>query len=69
MPIDLTTRREPRLKTSVSLPRDIQQEAQEVAIQHGISLSEYMVRLLQSDLAQRKLGNEFTLKLPQRKVG
>ena len=69
MLIDLTARREPRLKTSVALPRDVQQEAHAVAVKHGISLSEYVVRLLQSDLAQRKLGDEFVLKLPPQKVG
>lgn len=53
MPVDLMTRQEPKLKTSVSLPRDVHQSAHEVASQHGISLSEYVVRLLKFDLAER----------------
>ena len=59
MAIDLTPRGNERcLKTSVSLPRDIQQEAREVAIQHGISLSEYLARLLRTDLEERHLGKK-----------
>jgi hypothetical protein len=47
-----------KLKTSVALPRDIQQEARDVAKQHGVSLSDYIVRLLRADLTARKLEKE-----------
>ena len=54
MAIDLSPIRVLKLKTSVALPSDVHQEAREVAKRHGISLSEYLVRLLQTDLTARK---------------
>jgi hypothetical protein len=58
MAVDLTDKREPRMKTSVSLPPDLQQAAHGVAIQYGMSLSEYVVRLLRADLAERNQGKK-----------
>jgi len=55
MPIDLqhsTVTR--RIKTSVALPPDLREEAHKVASKYGVSLSEYIVRLLRSDLQARK---------------
>ena len=48
--------REPRLKTSVGLPRDIHRDARDVASRHGLSLSEYLVRLIRADLLERGKG-------------
>lgn len=53
MPVDLG-KKVLKLKTSVALPEDVQQEAREVALAHGISLSDYLVRLLRADLEARK---------------
>ena len=57
MSIDLT-KEVSRLKTSVALPRDVQEEAREVAKAHGISLSDYIVRLLREDLTSRKIDRK-----------
>jgi hypothetical protein len=54
MPIDLT-KPSPRLKTSVSLPQDILPAAREVAKAHGVSLSDYIARLLREDLTSREI--------------
>ena len=54
--MDLTVMREPRLKTSVGLPRDIHRDARDVASRHGLSLSEYLVRLIRADLLERGKG-------------
>jgi hypothetical protein len=54
MSVDLGAGKSLRLKTSVGIPKDVQQEARKVAVAHGVSLSEYIVRLLQADLASRK---------------
>jgi hypothetical protein len=61
MPVDLGAVKAPKLKTSVALPEDVQREAYEVARQHGLSLSEYVVRLLRVDLAERRAVREENL--------
>jgi metal-responsive CopG/Arc/MetJ family transcriptional regulator len=43
-----------RKKTSVSLPGDLLREANLVARKHGISLSEYVKRVVEADLAERR---------------
>jgi metal-responsive CopG/Arc/MetJ family transcriptional regulator len=42
------------MKTSVALPKDLRDEAVKVAARHGVSMSEYLVRLLRADLKERK---------------
>jgi hypothetical protein len=54
MPIVLSSNKVTRVKTSVSLPQDVQREAYRVARQHDISLSEYVTKLLRADLEERQ---------------
>jgi metal-responsive CopG/Arc/MetJ family transcriptional regulator len=54
MSVDLDSLRVPKLKTSVALSKDVLHEAHQVARKHGVSLSEYITRLLQADLDERK---------------
>lgn len=55
MPLDLSTlRKARRLKTSVAMPPSLVTEAKGVASSYGISLSEYLVRLLEADLRDRR---------------
>jgi hypothetical protein len=54
MVVDLS-RNPTKFKTSVALPVDVREEARKVAAHHGISLSEYLVRLLRADLSIRKI--------------
>jgi len=53
MSIDLTQHRETRRKTSVSLPKELQEQARKVANEYGITLSAYIVKLLRCDLESR----------------
>ena len=53
MPIELT-QREKCVKTSVSIPRDVQMRATAVARSRKRSLSEYISLLLAADLAERE---------------
>jgi len=45
---------EPRRKTSIALPVDVQDAARNVARRNGISLSEYVVRVVRCDLEARR---------------
>jgi hypothetical protein len=42
------------VKTSVTLPRGVRQRAAAVARSHDLSLSQYVTRLLERDLAERE---------------
>lgn len=53
--IDLTNRKpDKRRKTSIALPGDLQDEARKIAERYGISLSEYVKRLVEADLTERR---------------
>ena len=54
MPVDLNVEKVLRLKTSVALPKDLLEEAHKVAARHGVSMSEYLARLLRADLDERQ---------------
>jgi macrodomain Ter protein organizer (MatP/YcbG family) len=53
-PIDLSPRQhDKKVKTSVSLPDTVFLRAHEIARRHGLSVSEYLTRLLVSDIEDR----------------